>query len=147
MEPMTRLHELERTGTFMGRLKHGGDLLEELTAICREKQIELGRVSAIGAVSKATLAYYDQVGREYRPVTIDRHLEITALLGNISLRDGEPIVHAHLTLADENGGAFGGHLSPGTIIFACEVVIDVFNGPKLERGHDEKTGLPLWKNR
>jgi hypothetical protein len=35
-------------------------------------------------------------------------------------------------------------LAPGTIVFACECVIEKFEGPILERGFDEETGLPLW---
>jgi len=32
----------------------------------------------------------------------------------------------------------------GTIVFACEFIIEAFDGPPLERGFDETTGLPLW---
>jgi uncharacterized protein len=65
-------------------------------------------------------------------------------VGNISLKDGNPMVHAHITLADEAGKAYGGHLIPGTVVFACEFILQVFEQPLLERGFDEATGLPLW---
>ena len=129
---------------FMGRLDHGADLLEEIAGICRDNDIRLGRVEAIGAVRKARLAYYDQQTFEYRFFTLDRPLEITKLAGNISLKDGSPFVHAHITLADETGAVYGGHLSEGTIIFACEVVIESMEGPAFERKFDEETRLPLW---
>ena len=64
----------------------------------------------------------------------------------ISLRDGEPVVHAHITLSDQQTRAFGGHLAPGTIVFACEFIIHIFEGAKMERGFDEQTGLPLWNS-
>ena len=129
---------------FMGRLDHGADLLEQITGICLENDIRLGRVEAIGAVRKATLAYYDQQTFEYRFFTIDEHLEITKLVGNISLKDGSPFVHAHITLADKTGAAYGGHLAPGTTVFACEVLIESMEGAILERKFDEETRLPLW---
>ena len=129
---------------FIGKLAHGSDLLEELTDICKKNNITLGRIEGLGAVKKARLAYYDQNNREYQFFDLDQHLEITKLIANISLKDGEPIVHAHVTLADDEGKAFGGHLAPGTVVFAGEVIIEVFEGEKLERGFDEDTGLPLW---
>ncbi len=129
---------------IIGRLNHGDDLLEEITGICRSEDIRLGRVEALGAVQKARLGYYDQGMREYRFFTLDTHLEITKLVGNISIKDGDPFVHAHITLADEAGNAFGGHLAPGTVVFACEFVIQSFEGPPLVRDFDEVTGLALW---
>jgi len=141
---MAVMKEVKLKELFMGKLKHGADLLEELTGICKEKNIHVGRVEAIGAVQKAVIGYYHQDKREYEYLNFDKHLEILNLTGNISIKDGSPMVHAHVTLADAEGKAFGGHLAPGTIIFACECVIEAFEGLILERGFDEETGLPLW---
>ena len=130
---------------FMGKLTYGADLLEELTEVCRRENVHLGRVEALGAVSRARLGFYDQHTREYQFFELDQPLEITKLVGNVSLKDGKPMVHAHVTLADEAGKAFGGHLAPGTVVFACEFILQAFEGPVFERGFDEQTGLPLWK--
>jgi len=141
---MAVMKEVKLKEIFVGKLKHGADLLEELTDICKEKNIQLGRVEAIGAVQKAVIGYYHQDKREYEYLNLDKHLEILNLTGNISIKDGNPMVHAHVTLADAEGKAFGGHLAPGTIIFACECVIEAFDGVILKREFDEETGLPLW---
>jgi len=129
---------------FVGKLDYDGDLLDQLTAICQKENISLGKVQAIGAVKKAKVGYYNQKTREYQLVEIDKNLEITNLSGNISLRDNKPMVHAHITLSDKDGNAFGGHLVQGTIVFACEFIIHIFAGPAYHRAHDENTGLPLW---
>ncbi len=129
----------------MGKLKFGADLLDELTTVCRECGICLGRIEAFGAVSKARIGYYYQDAREYDFFEIDKHLEITKLIGNISIRDDKPMVHAHITLSDSQGNAFGGHLAPGTIIFSCEFIINSYEGPDYIRDYDTQTGLPLWK--
>ena len=83
--------------------------------------------------------------KEYSFFELNKNLEITSLTGNISLRDDEPMVHAHITVSDSDGRTFGGHLAPGTIVFACEFVITALDGPQLLRSHDDQTGLPLWK--
>jgi uncharacterized protein len=128
----------------MGKLRYGSDLLEEFTEICKKGNIRLGRVEAIGAVQKACIGFYNQKKREYEFITIDQPLEITNLTGNISLKNGSPFVHAHITLSDSSGKAYGGHLAPGTIVFACEWIIETFKGSALERNFDQETGLSLW---
>ncbi len=129
---------------IMGKLDHNSDLLDEITEICVSNDLSLGRIEALGAVKKALMGYYNQDSKEYQYFEINRHLEITSLIGNVSLKDGKPIVHAHITLADEQGNAFRGHLAQGTIVFACEIIIHSLNGPAFNRGYDEVTGLPLW---
>jgi uncharacterized protein len=142
---MAFLTEVTGNRIFMARLGHGADLLAEITALCKERDISLGQVSAIGAVKKACVGFYDQGKRVYEYITFDRPMEIANLTGNISIKDGAPFVHAHVTLADEKGAAFGGHLAPGTIIFAGEMIIESFDGPQLSRAFDQETGLALWK--
>jgi len=131
-------------GFFIGKLSHGSDLLEEITDICRKENIRLGRIEALGAVQRARLGFYDQQTHEYSFQVIDQPLEITKLVGNVSLKDGNPFVHAHITLTDKTGNAMGGHLAPGTLVFACEIILEILDGPILERGFDRVTGLPLW---
>lgn len=141
---MAAIIQIREKEIFMGKMQHGADLLEELTTICKGRNIQLGGIEAIGAVQKASIAFYNQTKREYVFITIDEPLEITSLTGNISIKDGTPFVHAHVTLADSTGKVYGGHLAPGTIVFACEFIIKTFDGLMLERRFDEDTGLSLW---
>lgn len=130
---------------LMGKLDFESDIIEQLTGVCKENNIKLGKVQAIGAVRKAKVGYYDQDTRTYNFMEFDKHLEITSLTGNISLKDGQPIIHAHINLSDENGGVTGGHLAPGTIAFAGEFIIEEYEGEDFSRGLDNDTGLPLWE--
>jgi hypothetical protein len=130
---------------YIGRLQRGDDLLEAITALCRREKVHLGRIEALGAVERARLAFYDQQARKYRYFVLERPLEITKLTGNVSLKDGEPFVHAHVTLSDSDGSSYGGHLAQGTTVFACEVILQAFHGVSLERAFDESTGLSLWR--
>jgi len=141
---MINMRRVESGNILMGRLEHGSDLLESLNAICLQENIHLGRIEALGAVQKARIGFYNQQTREYQFSELDQPLEILKLTGNVSLRDGAPMVHAHITLADQEGKAHGGHLADGTIVFACEFILQVLHGPQFERGFDQETGLPLW---
>ena len=145
---MATFKRVEQAEYFMGKCAHGADLSEELTGVCASEGITLGRIEAIGAVSKGCLGYYDQAGREYHFLELDKHLEIASLVGNISLKDSKPFVHAHVTFTDAAGLAFGGHLAAGTIVFACEFCIQAFDSKhsaQFARNLDETTGLGLWK--
>jgi predicted DNA-binding protein with PD1-like motif len=130
---------------IIGRMAKGADLLAALERLARDHNLTLGEVQAIGAVSQARLGYYHQAERQYYFLDLARPLEIVSLIGNISLKDGKPMVHAHLTLADEEGRAFGGHLAEGTLVFACEFAIQEYRtATPLVRRLDEPTGLFLW---
>ncbi len=144
---MVIMKRVKPKAVIMGRLTHGGDLLEELTDICQRENIQLGWIEALGAVQKARLGFYNQETHEYQFFSIDQPLEITKLVGNVSLKDNSPFVHAHVTLADKRGNAYGGHLASGTIVFACEYVLEILDGPVLQRELDEVTGLSLWTMR
>ena len=129
---------------LMGKLSHGADLLEELTVVCNKEKIQSGWITALGAVQNARIAYYAQQKKEYCYRSINRRLEIINLSGNISLKEQQSMVHVHLTLADARGRAYGGHLAPGTTVFACEFTIQEYTGLPFNRMHDAVTGLPLW---
>ena len=130
----------------MGQLPYGADLYESLTEIVQKENIRLGRIQAIGATTHAIVAYYDQNTKKYNPIEFTGGMEILNLNGNISMRDGKPFVHVHILLGDAQGKVFGGHLLPGTKLFACEVFVEEFEGKELVRTHDERTGLYLWKS-
>ncbi len=138
--------QVQENRTFIGRFRANRDLLEELTEFCETEDIKLGVFSVIGAVTCAKLGYYKQDKKKYAEcVSLDKKLEIASCAGNISLLDSKIFVHAHITLADHNGVAFGGHLMPGSMIFAAEYYIKELKGASFERTRDSETGLNLWK--
>lgn len=139
------VQEVKIERILMGRLQHGDDLLNSLTALCRENNVRLGKVSAIGAVQKARLEYYNQWNKQYEECVLPKPLELSSLLGNVSVKEDRIVVHAHVNLADSEGTVYGGHLAPGTIVFATEFVIEVYAGEELKRRFDAVTGLPLWQ--
>ncbi|HEX6988566.1 MAG TPA: DUF296 domain-containing protein, partial [Bacillota bacterium] len=71
-------------------------------------------------------------------------LELVSGIGNVSLRDGEVFVHAHVAFADREGRMFGGHLNPGTRILAGEFTLWELRGEPFRRATDPVTGLKLW---
>lgn len=129
---------------FMGRLPHGKDIIGLIENFCKENSVQTATFSLIGAVSAATLGAYDQKQLVYVTFKETAALEILSCIGNISLKEGSPFVHAHIVLGDEQGKVIGGHLFSETLIFAGEIEIRELTGPRLERAYDPITGLALW---
>ena len=57
---------------------------------------------------------------------------------------GEYYAHLHMSVGNEKGEAFGGHLNRAVVSATCEMVITVIDG-KVDRVYDEKTGLNVFK--
>lgn len=127
----------------MRRFRKGEDLLESLTKVAVEEGVEAGSFTGLGTVQHANVGFFKDAG-EYSTVSLDGPLEIVACVGNITLKNHQPFVHAHITLADERGNAFGGHVMPGSRIDATfELTIHAYKGMKLVRQLDQDTKLFL----
>jgi predicted DNA-binding protein with PD1-like motif len=123
----------------------GSDLLKELNDFCRAQGINLAWFSGLGAVSRATIRYYDQVNKDWVDLQHEERLEVAGMIGNVSLLNGEPIAHAHITFADAQGHCFGGHLGPDTTVFNMEIMITTLSANKsVVRKMDPQTGLTIW---
>jgi predicted DNA-binding protein with PD1-like motif len=140
----SRFWEARAGRAFVGRLATGSDLVEELEAFCQERGITAAWVSVLGAVSSASFAYYEQSEQRYLELSSDSHHEMTSFVGNISLRDGKPFLHAHASFANRSGATVGGHLLRGCTVFVGEVTIREMSDVELVRTPDEVTGLALW---
>ncbi|HHY37090.1 MAG TPA: DNA-binding protein [Firmicutes bacterium] len=130
---------------LMGRFEHGADLLQALEELVEKEGIKAGALSLIGAVQEAKVAFFDQVTKEYKTIEFPESMEILSCSGNISLKDGKPFAHVHIILGDKEGRVWGGHLLPGTRVFAAEFVVEELAGIELEREYDATTSLSLWQ--
>lgn len=130
--------------TFLARLKHDDDLICAIRDVFRSNGIRMGVFMAIGAVKKAKMGFYDQNRHVYVEKDVGEPAEILSCFGNVSEKDGDIFVHAHITLGMDDGSAKGGHLLEGTTIFACELYCVALEGEQLKRRFDDVTGLMLW---
>ena len=140
----TRFWPVSAGRAFVARLERGTDLVEEIERYCAEHGVTAAQVTLVGAVRRARYAYYEQAEQRYVELASDSHHEISGFVGNISLREGKPFLHAHATFADHEGTAVGGHLVRGCEVFVAEVMVRELTGVALVRQHDEETGLALW---
>ncbi|MBO5562519.1 MAG: DNA-binding protein [Bacteroidales bacterium] len=120
------------------------EIVEALTAFCREKQIHAGSITGIGAIGEATFRFLDPATKQYVDKTFDEQMEITNLTGNISEKDGKPYLHVHITASRRDYTCIGGHLLSARVNGACELLVDDFGEVRLGRRFDRETGLNLY---
>ena len=124
------------------RVKHDSDIINFLTDVANRKKITAATFTAIGALKKAKLGFYDQKKHEYLENKLRTPQEIASCIGNISIREDKAFVHAHAVLADREGNTKAGHLLEGKV-FAAEVHLTELKG-EVVRKYDAATGLSLW---
>ncbi|MCD6528783.1 DNA-binding protein [Candidatus Bathyarchaeota archaeon] len=98
---------------IFAKLSRGEDLIGSIEELVKKEGIKNGVFFVIGTLKKATFGFYSP---EMHPVTIEEPLEIVSCIGNITERDGETKVHAHITVSDSKYHCYGGHLMPGSRI-------------------------------
>jgi hypothetical protein len=151
---MTNRYEV-RSGEFgrviVTRLKPGSDLLGSLQEIVAREGVKAGVIlSGVGLLEEARLRNCKSLPEEY-PITdenrtylsFNRPLEILSLSGNITVAEGNPLVHAHVTLSHVGGdeiGIIGGHLIEGCVIFGfAEIILMEVEDIEMEKNYDKET--------
>ena len=110
------------------KLKCGEDLLKRISGLCKENNVRAGYISVIGALEKAKFSYYNQQEKQYHEISKEEPVAIISCLGSVSIKDGEPFIHAHIAVSDSKGAVFGGHLNEGCLVFTGECFIFKFDG-------------------
>ena len=124
------------------RLEMGDRLMESAQKIAVAENIKLASINGIGACSKIEMGYIDLNIKEYVFKTFSGNLEILQATGNITLKDGEPFPHIHISVADDGCRAFGGHLNEATISATFEGVMQIIDH-EIHREFNEDLGLAL----
>ena len=124
------------------RLEMGEGLMESTQRIATAENVKLASINGIGACSKIEMGYIDLSIKEYVFKTFEGNLEILQATGNITLKDREPFPHIHISVANNECKAFGGHLNEATISATFEGVMQIIDH-EIHREFNEDLGLAL----
>lgn len=132
----------EREGElYVIRFEDGEVFPDQLLSFLEAHSIRGGSLYGLGAVSKSIIAFFDTEACEYRDIELDEQLEVLALVGNVAVYQGAPLVHAHVMLGRRDGTALGGHLRRATVRPTLEIFLQAVSRP-LHRKLEPKYGLP-----
>ncbi|MFH5774152.1 PPC domain-containing DNA-binding protein [Paracoccus sp. NGMCC 1.201697] len=137
------LHDADGQKSHAVILQTGDEAMTCLQDFARAQGITAAGFTAIGAFSRATLAYFDWQTKTYLPIDVDEQVEVASLTGDIALDPtGQAVVHMHAVLGRRGGAALAGHLQRGHVRPTLEVILT--ESPRhLRKTLDPATGLAL----
>lgn len=121
----------------------GDELAKGLSKFAQEQNLSAASFTAVGALSSVRLAWFNWDSKKYEPsVTLDEQIELLSLIGDVAMKDGRPVVHAHVVIGKQDGTAHGGHLLEARVRPTCEVVLTE-SPAQLQKAIDSESGLAL----
>ena len=121
-----------------------GDLINKsLTEISVKENISNAWINGIGAIDSVEVGYMDVVNKKYQKRKFNDNYELISLIGNITIKDGVPFVHTHITFSDTEYKVFGGHLFDAKITATGEIILTVADS-KIDRQFNENVGIHTW---
>lgn len=120
---------LKDDDVFIFRFDKGDEFITSLKNFCIKNSVKAATFSAIGATDDCVVAYYDSALNKYIDKRyFGKNMEVVSLLGNISVYNNQPIIHAHGVVADSDNRAIAGHVRELKVSVTCEVSLQVLNG-------------------
>jgi predicted DNA-binding protein with PD1-like motif len=113
-----------------------------LLDFARKNRLSAAHFTAIGAFREVVVQYFDWETKAYQDIPLKEQMEVLALTGDVSLKDDEPKVHAHVVLGRPDATTRGGHLKKAYVRPTLEVMLTE-TPAHLRRSYDPESGLAL----
>ena len=124
-------------------LAKGDNINKTFESFAEVKGVGCAWLNGIGALENPEIGYYSLEDKSYYRKTFKGEYELTSLIGNITLKEGKPFSHTHITFSDTEFRVFGGHLFDANITAAGEFIMQ-FGSDEINREMNAEIGLPLW---
>lgn len=128
--------------TYAVVLATGDEVAKLLSGFVRERRIDAGSLTAIGAFERAVLGYFDWNTKQYKRIPVEEQVEVLSLIGDVAVSESEPTLHMHAVLGKSDGSTVGGHLLEGHVRPTLEITL-VQPPAHLRKRKDPETGLAL----
>ena len=130
---------------YVLRLDPGEEIVASLTRLVEQENVQLGTVSALGAAGDVTIGIFYTREKQYYSQRYQGDYEISALVGNVTRKEGEPYLHLHITIGNPvTGEVHAGHLSSAVISATLELFLQVWDG-QVGRKFSDQVGLNLFE--
>jgi hypothetical protein len=123
----------EQTKQFAVIFYQGDEALFGLQEFAEKYHVTSAHFTAIGAVNRATLAWFDPQRKMYKKIPIQGQHEVIGMSGDIALYQGKPVVHTHMVVGNSDGTTRGGHVLEANVSPTLEVMVTVDPMPMHKR--------------
>jgi len=138
----TMKYRIEKDRIFI-TLAKGDFINKSFEQLSVDEGIKGAWLNGIGAFKNPEVGYYDLGNKTYQRRRFDGDYELTSLVGNITMKEGQPFAHNHITFSDTEYRVFGGHLFDAEITAAGEFVL-FRSEEEIHRKMNNEIGLALW---
>lgn len=105
-------------------LESGEEAFAALTRFANDAGVTAASLTAIGALEKATVGWFDFEKKTYKKIEVAEQCEVLNAIGDIAVGDdGKASLHIHVVLGLSDGTTRGGHLLEGKVRPTLEVVL------------------------
>jgi hypothetical protein len=80
----------------------GDEAFSGLLEFAEKYHVSSAHFTAIGAISGATVGWFDPQRKMYKKIPIDGQHEVMGMSGDIALYQGKPVVHTHMVVIRRN---------------------------------------------
>jgi predicted DNA-binding protein with PD1-like motif len=120
----------------------GDEAFSGLAEFAEKYHVTSAHFTAIGAVSGATLGWFDPQRKMYKKIPINGQHEVIGMSGDIALYQGKPVIHTHMVVGNADGTTRGGHVLAAYVAPTLEVMIAV-DPAAMHKRFDPETDLTL----
>jgi uncharacterized protein len=128
------------TKTYVLVFAKGDEVMSGLKEFAVKYHVKSAHFNAIGDASSIKFGWYDISKKMFKVMHINTFAEITSLAGDITLYNNNPVVHAHISMATEDGILHGGHLFEAFISPTLQLMMTV-EPEALFKKLDPETGI------
>lgn len=129
--------------TLVCRIDRGEEVIACLEEIAKKEMITMADIRGIGATNDVRLGAFSLEDMTFKEHHFTFSAEILSLLGSITTKDGEFYPHLHISICNEKGECFGGHVKEVHISVTCELFITEHDG-QVDRKLDPVTGINIF---
>jgi predicted DNA-binding protein with PD1-like motif len=132
----------EATKQYAVIFYQGDEAFSGLLEFAGKYHVTSAHFTAIGALNKATLGWFDPQRKMYKKIPINGQHEVIAMSGDIALYQGNPVVHTHMVVGSPDGTTRAGHVLDAYVSPTLEVMVTV-DPVAMHKRLDPETNLTL----
>ena len=132
----------EQTQQYAVIFYEGDEAFSGLQEFAEKYHVTSAHFTAVGAVSGATLAWFDPTRKMYKKIPIQGQHEVIGMSGDIALYQGKPLVHTHMVVGYPDGTTRAGHVLDAYVSPTLEVMVTV-DEIAMNKRFDPATDLTL----
>jgi predicted DNA-binding protein with PD1-like motif len=120
----------------------GDEVFSGLLEFAEKYHVTSAHFTAIGALNRATLGWFDPQRKMYKKIPIDGQHEVIGMSGDIATYQGKPVVHTHMVVGSPDGTTRAGHVLDAYVSPTLEVIVTV-DPVAMHKRFDPATDLTL----